>query len=238
MLPVALTLAPALTTPSALGLPSNFWLLRQEGVMSTAEDQLVAAYISSLRTGDSAAAERDLDALLARPVAVEFEPSGASGAVVELSDGTLMEELNAAGLRSFLLPGRTLAQVEEVDYGAGGLGARVWDASVGLSIWLCRNPTRVRGRAVLELGSGVGLSGVSAALAGAAALTLSDTTATAGEAESEAELGGAALLENLAHNAALNGVAAAAVDVDWHDCLADDFAPHRRFPVVLGAAAG
>ena len=96
MLPVALTLAPALTTPSALGLPSNFWLLRQEGVVSTAEDQLVAAYISSLRTGDSAAAERDLDALLARPVAVEFEPSGASGAVVELSDGTLMEELNAA----------------------------------------------------------------------------------------------------------------------------------------------
>ena len=69
---------------------------------------------------------------------------------------------------------------EEVDYGAGGLGARLWDASVGLSIWLCRNPARVRGRAVLELGSGVGLSGVSAALAGAAALTLSDTTATAG----------------------------------------------------------
>ena len=48
----------------------------------------------------------------------------------------------------------------------------------------------------------------------------------------------AASLANLVGNAALNGVAAAAVDVDWHDCLADDFAPHRRFPVVLGAAAG
>ena len=154
----------------------------------------MAAYVSSLRAGDSVAAERGLDALLARPIAIEFEPAGNNdgGTVVELSDGLLAEELSASGPRLFLVPdsshgekGRALARVGEVDYSDGGLGSRVWDASVGLSIWLCRNAHLVEGKQVLELGSGVGLSGICAALAGAAAVTLSDTQVA--EAETEAE---------------------------------------------------
>ena len=229
--------------------PSNFWLLRQQGVVSTEEDRLVAAYISSLRAGNSAAAERDLGALLTRPIAVEFESdSNDGGTVVELSDGLMAEELSASGPRLFLLPassegdeGCALARVEEVDYSAGGLGSRVWDASVGLSIWLCRNAHLVRGKAVLELGSGVGLSGICAALAGAASVTLSDTQVVEAEALNEAageldsELGGEALLANLVANAQLNGVVAAAVDLDWCACLADTFEPHATFPVVVGA---
>ena len=212
--------------------PSNFWLLRQQGVVSTEEDRLVAAYVSSLRAGDSVAAERSLNALLARPIAIEFEPAGNNdgGTVVELRDGLLAEELSASGPRLFLVPdslqgekGRALAHVEEVSYSDGGLGSRVWDASVGLSIWLCRNAHLVEGKQVLELGSGVGLSGICAALAGAAAVTLSDTQVAEAETEAEAEaetpseaggelepeLGGEALLANLVRNAELNGVAAA-----------------------------
>ena len=214
----------------------------------------MAAYVSSLRAGDSVAAERGLDALLARPIAIEFEPAGNNdgGTVVELSDGLLAEELSASGPRLFLVPdslqgekGRALAHVEEVSYSDGGLGSRVWDASVGLSIWLCRNAHVLEGKQVLELGSGVGLSGICAALAGAAAVTLSDTQVAEAETEAETpseaggelepELGGEALLANLVRNAELNGVAAAAVDLDWSDCLAETFEPHATFPVVLGA---
>ena len=218
----------------------------------------MAAYVSSLRAGDSVAAERTLNALLARPIAIEFEPPGNNdgGTVVELSDGLLAEELSASGPRLFLVPdslqgekGRALAHVEEVSYSDGGLGSRVWDASVGLSIWLCRNAHLVEGKQVLELGSGVGLSGICAALAGAAAVTLSDTQVAEAETEAEAEaetpseaggelepeLGGEALLANLVRNAELNGVAATAVELDWSDCLAETFEPHATFPVVLGA---
>ena len=215
----------------------------------------MAAYVSSLRAGDSAAAERGLDALLARPIAIEFEPPGNNdgGTVVHRwSDGLLAEELSASGPRLFLVPdslqgetGRALAHVEEVNYSDGGLGSRVWDASVGLSIWLCRNAHLVEGKQVLELGSGVGLSGICAALAGAAAVTLSDTQVAEAETEAEtpseaggeldSELGGEALLANLVRNAELNGVAATAVDLDWSDCLAETFEPHATFPVVLGA---
>ena len=214
----------------------------------------MAAYVSSLRAGDSVAAERSLNALLARPIAIEFEPAGNNdgGTVVELRDGLLAEELSASGPRLFLVPdslqgekGRALAHVEEVSYSDGGLGSRVWDASVGLSIWLCRNAHLVEGKQVLELGSGVGLSGICAALAGAAAVTLSDTQVAEAETEAETpseaggelepELGGEALLANLVRNAELNGVAATAVDLDWSDCLAETFEPHATFPVVLGA---
>merc|ERR1740117_1368523 len=122
----ALAVVAALLPPGgALRSPSNFWLLRQQGVVSTEVDRMVAAYVSSIRAGDSVAAERGLDVLLTRPIAIEFEPSGSSdgGTVVELSDGLMAEELSASGPRLFLVPdssqgeeGRALARVEEVDY--------------------------------------------------------------------------------------------------------------------------
>ena len=226
---------------SALQAPSNFWLLRRHGVISTDEDLLVAEYISSLRAGDETAAQQTLDMLLTRPIAVEFEQE--ANKIVDLGDGVMAEELGATQ-RAFVLPGgddnRTVARIEEIDSGDGGLGARVWDAAVGLSIWLHSSPEDiVRGRTCLELGSGIGLGGVSASLAGASSVTLSDVAVDDAVEDAErkehGEFGGEALLTGLASNAALNGVDATTLALDWSVCLDDGFSPSRRYEVVLGA---
>ena len=65
-------------------------------MVSTDEDKLVASYVNSLRVGDDDAAKSSLDAIMTRPIAVEFEPSTvAPGSQVELSDGVYAEELVA-----------------------------------------------------------------------------------------------------------------------------------------------
>ena len=53
-----------------------------------------------------------------------------------------------------------------------GLGYALWDAGVGLGIWLALNRDKVAGKRVLELGSGVGIGGVTAALVGAEAVSV------------------------------------------------------------------
>ncbi len=55
-----------------------------------------------------------------------------------------------------------------------GLGLDLWPASALLCEQLLGYPELIRGRRVLELGSGVGLVGLLAARAGAAHVTLSD----------------------------------------------------------------
>jgi hypothetical protein len=56
-------------------------------------------------------------------------------------------------------------------------GGDLWGASVGLARWLLQNPESVRGKTVLELGSGLGLLGVAAAKAGASRVVLTDQPA-------------------------------------------------------------
>ena len=55
-----------------------------------------------------------------------------------------------------------------------GLGYSVWVSGVALSIWLTMNRGEIEGKRVLELGSGVGITGLSCALAGASNVVLSD----------------------------------------------------------------
>ena len=54
-----------------------------------------------------------------------------------------------------------------------GLGYALWDAGVGLGIWLGLNRDKLAGKRILELGSGVGIAGVAAALVGAKSVVLS-----------------------------------------------------------------
>ena len=130
----------------------------------------------------------------------------------------------------------------------GSLGHCVWEASVALSIFLATDGQEsVRGRRVLELGAGCGLAGITASLAGAGFVTLSER---AEEPPSPWEVEGSPptpllLLDNLRANARRNRPAdqpdaapAPSCDVDvvgleWDELGAEPrITPHA---VVLGS---
>lgn len=240
-----LLLLGAVSTASASVLsravPINFWLLHEHSSAGAAAEhaedvRLCAACCAS---ADADSLERSLRALAARrSVAVEIAPlrSTAGPAPVQWSEAELAEEVTAEGPRSFLLPGGRLVRVDELSYDEGGSGHLVWDAAVGMSIWLTQHAELVRGRSVLELGAGVGLSGICAAVNGARA-TLSDVFVSGEErlaGGSAAPCSTAALRPRLEANAALNNLdTARTLSLDWADCLADDFAPSETYPVVI-----
>ncbi|CAM9151666.1 unnamed protein product, partial [Ectocarpus fasciculatus] len=55
-----------------------------------------------------------------------------------------------------------------------GQQGRAWDCSLVLAKYLDQRPEEVRGKRVLELGCGVGLPGVAAAVVGATEVILTD----------------------------------------------------------------
>ena len=242
-----------------LQVPINFWLLQRSDQPLDVEVALCSAVCAS---EDAEALERNLAEVISREcVAVEIQPlqddddgvasmpllsEGERPAPIILSDGTIAEELGLFedGPRSFVMPGGQLARVREFDFKDGGTGCCVWDAAVGLSIWLTQHADVVRGKRCLELGSGVGLCGITAALMGASEVVLSDLD------EQEASLrlaGGAAracstarLLDNLDANARLNGVGKVArtMALDWEDCIAPQQLEDSRrttYPIVIGS---
>ena len=228
-------------------VPTNFWIL-QRGTDTTMDTEvaLCSACCASENAEDleqslAALAECDSIAVEIEPICDDSAPAG-QPKVAQLSDGSLAEELSgwSQGPRSFLMSGATLARVHEFDFDVGGTGCRVWDAAIALSIHLMRHADVVRSKRCLELGSGVGLCGIVAALAGADQVTLSDLAVE----DTSLKLAGgagtacstAALLSNLEANAALNTIEATITALDWEDCLqAEESATRPTYPVVIGA---
>jgi len=58
---------------------------------------------------------------------------------------------------------------------ADGVGVRVWGVALSLSAELAAHPALLAGAEVLEIGSGCGLTGIAAALLGAARVTMTDS---------------------------------------------------------------
>ena len=187
-------------------VPINFWLLDGHHASASLSESidLCRQCWESHQADDPDGMARHLDALHERPVAVELRADGNNA-------------------RTFLLPrtGRPV-HLNELTFGEAGLGSNVWDAGIALGIWLQENTHVVLGRSVLELGSGVGLAGISSALAGAASITLTDVDSNA-------------LLDNLAANAARNGVDATSAALDWAECGAAGYSPLERFSCILGS---
>lgn len=132
--------------------------------------------------------------------------------------------------------------ITELNFDEGGLGHKIWEAAIALAIWLSQRPSLIRGKRVLELGSGVGVSGLAASLVvhGETTLTLSDLdqeTVDSGiwleGSEPAATKTGQGLLTNLSNVASQNGVVCDTMALDWHACLAPSFAPSGLHDLVL-----
>jgi predicted nicotinamide N-methyase len=119
-----------------------------------------------------------------------------------------------------------MAAWQDVEQRAGKTGldppfwAFAWAGGLALARYLLDRPEAVAGRAVVDIASGSGLVAIAAALAGAASVTAYDIDPLATQA--------------ITVNAAVNGVAVAAVCAD---VLADDGGPADGTDLVLVADA-
>jgi len=223
---------------SALPVPTSFWLLQAGREDMQADVALFSRFCAST---DAAATLAELDE--SDRIAVEVEP------IAKLHDDP-PADLASLSPRLFLLPGGAAVRIHEFDSPDGGTGSRVWDAAIAMSTWLSRRGESLRGKSVLELGSGTGLVGISAALAGAH-VTLTDmagtegTSSVAGTAGATAVGSTSALLPNLEANARLNGLSdscaggtatsgtARVLALNWEACFGR--VPPRMYDVVLGS---
>ena len=228
--------------PSVLAraVPTNFWLLQHD--LEDLSDA-VSLCTQCCACESAEALEQSLRDITSTPTtAVEIEPlidDTCAPKVVQWGNGQAAENIGRSWPTLLPLPGAVLAQVHEFAFDEGGTGALVWEAAVAQAIWLARNEELVRGQHVLELGAGVGLCGIAAALVGAESATLTDIA----EERASARLAGgsasacstAELLNNLDRNIHLNGVEAEARALDWEACLEDGYEPSATYPVVIGS---
>jgi len=253
---ISLTLPAVDASVLSRAVPINFWLLQRGRESMEADVELCAACCAS---ADAAALSSSLEALTARPgVAVEIEAmvDHAPRESKSWSSTELAEEITQAGPRSFLLPGAALATVNELDFADGGTGARVWDAAIAMSIWLTHLGERVlREKTLLELGAGVGLCGITAALAGADA-TLSELGERLPSSVQQVSGGAvttcstAPLLPNLQANLRSNGLSsspeaeeavatsrgtARTLALNWESCMEDEYEAPALYDVVVGS---
>ena len=161
---------------------------------------------------------------------------GFAAALDELQQRPVVVETLDEQQRVFSLPPGAIT-LRELTFGTAGLGYSVWDAGVGMSLWLSQHAEAVRGKRVLELGSGVGIAGIAAALCGGAHVTLSDYGFAADGGGAEAAARAELLRSNLEANARRSGVSERcdAVALDWHASLRQGFRPARRYEAIVGS---
>ena len=97
-----------------------------------------------------------------------------AGKAFSFSDGRMPLSL-PGGIQVHLSFPDAQGGVDRTDYGLDGkTGLSTWDASVCLAQYFAMNPGLVEGKAVIELGAGTGLVGISSAFLGATRAQLTD----------------------------------------------------------------
>ena len=229
----------------------NFWVLADPALtptsrpafMRSGDMDLIQQVLDAHRAKDESKLSCCLHALDMRPVAVEFDEPGQPE---EEADGV-------ADRRLFRLPGASTASLRTLSFEAGGFGGSVWDCGVAMAIILSLDWQLVRGRRVLELGSGSGLGGIASALAGAQSVVLSDFGNSAGASGGPtADLGGRHKSANLQRNLRANAEASrglctperpagelSTAVLDWEDTMQTGYDADKaglgRFTTVIGA---
>ena len=211
-------------------VPINFWILVAGGSAAAppqVDVELCERVLSAHRLGDAALAVGEL-CNSRRPIAVELDAPRDARAFRLPSDAGSVADDEAP---------RELA-LREISFGEGGLGGKIWEAGIAMAIWVSLHEERLRGRRVLELGSGVGMAGLAASQ-----VSSSDTHVTLSDRDSAQA---AELLRMLRRNAADNRLEATTRALDWQRCLDMDimnavhgldasFEPLGTFDVVLAA---
>lgn len=170
--------------------------------------------------------------------ALEEAALGAKGVGIEVKDS------RGDGHRRFVFNGGATTTVRETSFGDSGLGYSVWVSGVALSVWMAMNRESVAGKKVLELGSGVGVSGLTCALVGAESVVLSDF-GKQNDGGGKAQVGvnkvvsedvqPEGILDNLLYNVGVNSVRGTCEisRLDWH--APPSLIPEKKFDVVLGS---
>ena len=204
---------------TAMLVPINFWILVAGGSAAApphVDVELCERVLSAHRLGDAALAVGEL-CNSRRPIAVELDAPRDARAFRLPSDAGSVADDEAP---------RELA-LREISFGEGGLGGKIWEAGIAMAIWVSLHEERLRGRRVLELGSGVGMAGLAASQ-----VSSSDTHVTLSDRDSAQA---AELLRMLRRNAADNRLEATTRALDWQRCLDASFEPLGTFDVVLAA---
>ena len=165
----ALSPAGALLAGAAFS-PVNFWVLcGRDGVPPPGSLELCKDCVNAQRASNPEAMKQAMRALVDLPVAVELAATayGARRFALPAATDAPAAAPDAADAAD-AAAGRRLLEFSELSFGEGGHGSKTWPAGVALAIWTQRNAPFVRDQRVLELGSGVGIAGLSAAISGAA----------------------------------------------------------------------
>ncbi|KAL3701247.1 hypothetical protein R1sor_019269 [Riccia sorocarpa] len=133
------------------------------------------ALLKELRASGASARQKAVDSLLAvlRLPNLPDRFQETIAAAISLCSGAYSHSSSSPS-RTFTFSPSLRVNIHEIDFEDGGVGWKVWGGALLLSLRLVENPSLVKHKRVLELGSGCGLCGLLVSKLGATEVVLTD----------------------------------------------------------------